>query len=152
MAGGQARVVLAHLLAGRATPTTEEALRRKARQVNNEFAHDRPVPMDLEYDYGDDATPPGNTEALADTDVAADRLSSREHIAVVGASGRGRDVLAAAALLDADRGTVDRAIETHWDELVDPTTPTTRLLSLAGLADPPKTAEQTDVSEPTACP
>ena len=38
LAGGQARLVLAHLLAGRATATTAEALRRKADHVRDEHA------------------------------------------------------------------------------------------------------------------
>jgi hypothetical protein len=65
-------------------------------------------------------------------------------------------VLAADALMDADRATIDRVIRTHWYELVDPTTPTSRLLELAGIdpsvarADAPGTL--TEVTEAVACP
>ncbi len=64
LAGGQARLVLAHLLAGRATATTAEALHRKADHVRDEGRWDQPVPMDLQYDYGEQDAPPDGDEPV----------------------------------------------------------------------------------------
>jgi hypothetical protein len=157
LAGGQARVVLAHLLAARATATTRRALELKTAHVRDGELWTQPIPMDLEYDYADESTgPPGGAEIRPSERLAADGASHREFIAVTGASGWGSDVLAADALMDADRATVDRVIRTHWYELVDPTTPTSRLLELAGIdpsvarADAPGTL--TEVTEAVACP
>ena len=164
LAGGQARIVLTHLLAARATTTTADALRTKATEVERDLSTAAPVPMDLEYDY--DIEMGRYLEAGADPreQVAADGRTARDHIAVAGASGWGSDLLAAKALLDADRAAVDRVIATHWGELVDPATPTTRFLELAGIADttelqlaestglqldePPRT----ELTEAVACP
>jgi hypothetical protein len=156
LAGGQARIVLAHLLAARATTTTLEALREKADFVRDEARSARPVPMDLEYDY--DIEMGRYQEAGADPreQLSADGRTMRDHIAVAGASGWGSDILAAEALADADRTAVDRAIATHWDELTDPATPTSRLLELAGIdasaeLDGASTA-RTEVTKEVACP
>lgn len=156
LAGGQARVALAHLLAARATATTEKALSTKANDVVEAHTGAQPVPMDLQYDYEDENPPPPGVEIRPEETLSADGLTSREYIAVAGASGWGSDMLAADALVHADRATVDRVIATHWDELVDPATPTSRLLELSGVeatGDLARTAgSRTEVTEAAACP
>jgi hypothetical protein len=156
LAGGQARVVLAHLLAARATVTTQKALELKSAHVRDGKLWTQPVPMDLEYDYGESRSPPGAAEVRPTERLAADGVTPREYIAVAGATGWGSDVLAAQALMGSDRGAVDRVIRTHWDELVDPTTPTSRLLELAGIDPAAVRADaagtRTEVTEAVACP
>ncbi|MEZ5380747.1 MAG: hypothetical protein R2754_03005 [Microthrixaceae bacterium] len=155
LAGGQARLTLAHLLAGRATATTADALRRKAGNVRAEVSWNQPVAMDLQYDYGEQKTPPGGNEATGHELLAADGRTTREYIAVAGATGWGSDLVAAELLMDADRARVDRAIEAHWAELTDPATPTSRLTELVGI-DPASSAGNAapliKVSESSACP
>ena len=156
LAGGQARLVLTHLLAARATATTGDALEAKAAQVRDSQTWAGPVPMDLEYDY--DIEMGRYVDAGADPRelLAADGRTLRDHFAVAGASGWGSDMVAAEALAGADRATVDRAVATHWDELVDPATPTSRLLDLAGVeataALHGDAAARTDSTEAVACP
>jgi hypothetical protein len=154
LAGGQARLVLAHLLAGRATATTAEALHRKADHVRAEHRWSQPVPMDLQYDYGEQATPPDAEPARNEELVAADGRTPREYVAVAGAAGWGSDLVAAEALMDADPVQVDQVVAAHWDELVDTTTPTTRFLELADVAVTSQLvpATLTQVTEDVACP
>lgn len=154
LAGGQARLVLTHLLAARATETTSQALRNKADHVREQGRFTGPVPMDLEYDWGEQKTPPGGDEATRQESLAADGQTSREYIAVAGAAGWGSDVIAAEMLMDADPDRVDRVIADHWSELIDPATPTSRLLELAGVelrTQPGGANPLTELSEATAC-
>ena len=70
---------------------------------------------------------------------------------VVGAAGYGSDVVAAAAMLDADQDRVNATVSRHWDELVLASTPTSRLLGLAGVAAPDGPAT-VPTSSPGVCP
>lgn len=133
MAGGQARQVLSLLLAARATPTTRSALRDKGTWIRNEAKQLTPVSADTAWDYSTD-TPTAFGVTVPETDlVAADGVTRRDFVAVAGASGWGTDVLAAVALLDVDRSTLDTLIATHWDKLVDPSTTTDQFLEWAGI-------------------
>ena len=132
-AGGQARVVLASWLAGGATATTAIALRAHAAQVEDESLEAGHVPLDTVMDYENESAAGG------------------ERYPVVGAAGYGSDVVAAAAMLDADQDRVIAAVSRHWDELVLASTPTSRLLGLAGVAAPDGPA-MVPTSSPGACP
>ncbi|HKY14202.1 MAG TPA: hypothetical protein VJM33_04715 [Microthrixaceae bacterium] len=161
MAGGQARTVLAHVLAARATTTTSRTFAEHAEWVTIEGREREPVPIDVELDYDTrEAAPTGEVnEKRSDEweptthNVAADGSSPRPHVAVVGASGWGSDVLAAEVIASADRSTVDAVIAAHWDELVDPATPTSRFLELTGPGPPSGSiAPITSGDDPRACP
>jgi hypothetical protein len=87
-------------------------------------------------------------EALVDQRVPFTTLSDYEdrsasgdgYQAVVGAAGTGADVLAAHRLAQSDRAEIIAVVAQNWDEVTDPTTPSSRLLELAGLSLPEHTA------------
>jgi hypothetical protein len=153
LAGGQARVTLAHLLAARATSTTRVGFADVAESVRVDGRQVEAVPMDLEGDYDADSPQGEGAEVEEGDRLAADGRTPREQLAVAGASGWGTDVLAADALLSADRSRVDAVIAAHWDELIDPTTPTTRFVELAGLDPLPSSpsAILVSIDQPNAC-
>jgi hypothetical protein len=150
LAGGQSRVVLAHLLAARATTTTRRGLSMVVDEVHEASRYLASVPLDLEGDYDADSPQGEGAEVRPGERIAADGQSPRAALAVAGASGWGTDVVAADALLRADRSRVDAAIEQHWDELVDPSTGTERFLELAGVA-PAAIAGPLTTDGPNAC-
>jgi hypothetical protein len=151
LAGGQARIVLAHLLAGRATTTTRVGLAKVAEDVDEEGRLLSAVPVDLEGDYDADTAQGEGAEVRAGERLSADGRTPRSSIAIAGASGWGSDVLPAVALADADRDVVDAVIADHWDELVDPSTTTARFLELAGVDAPTPAGPPTTTDDPHAC-
>jgi hypothetical protein len=155
LAGGQARIVLAHLLAARSTPTAARGLALKATDVREARRAGQAVSVDLEYDYGLLPGPPDGAPQRPEERLGADGRTDREHIAVAGASGWGSDVLAAAALMDLDGSGLDRVVAANWDELVDPATPTARLFELTGAEVPDEvhtSPARTELTDPVACP
>jgi len=151
MAGGQARLVLAHLLAARATPTTKRAFGRRGADVFDRRLALAPVSMDVEWDYDAEMARDDGSAPVGGGPMAADGVTPRDYLAVVGASGWGSDVLAAKALLVADRSKVDEAISENWTELVDPATSTERFLQLAGVAAGGPARLATSMAGSTAC-
>ncbi len=121
-AQGQSRLVLAMWLAGSATSTTRNALSTVAERVEEEALVDQRVPFTTLSDYEDRSA------------------SGDGYQAVVGAAGTGADVLAAHRLAQSDRAEIIAVVAQNWDEVTDPTTPSSRLLELAGLSLPEHTA------------
>jgi len=117
-APGQARMVLAMWLAGDATETTRRGIGVHAERVRAESTAGQRVSLNAITDY-------------------EDRSASGDGFqAVVGAAGTGADVLAADQLVRADHDDVAAAVNQHWSELTDPTTPVSRVFQLAGLPVP----------------
>ena len=152
MAGGQARLVLAHVLAARATPTTRAAFRTQVVFVNDDHSELSPVPIEIAGEFDVDTQQGQGSELAAGDRSAADGVTPVNYLTPVGASGWGSDVLAADDLLHADRKVLDAAIAAHWGELIAPATPTSRLLKLAGVAASAPTRAMTSATEAAACP
>lgn len=115
-ASGQARLVLAMWLAGGATGTTRHALDTHAARVEDDGLESQRVPLNAITDWDNRSASGDDTQA------------------VVGAAGSGADILDAQRLVEADRAEVAAVVDEHWEELTDPSTPSRRLLELAGLA------------------
>lgn len=152
MAGGQARLVLAHLLAARATATTREAFRATVTFVRDGSTQLSPAPIDVTGDSDADTKQTEGSEINPGDRIAADGVTPIDYLTAAGASGWGTDILAVDDLLRADQEAVDVAIADHWDELIDPSTPTARFLQLAGRSAAGLRSPRTLTTEPHACP
>ncbi len=152
IAGGQARLVLAHVLTARATTITQEAFRVNVDWVVGEGLELAPFPIEIAGEYDVDTSQGEGSELEPGDRLAADGVTAVDHLTPVGATGWGSDTLAADALLRADRAKVDQAISDHWDELVDASTPTSRFLELAGVEPMAERIPMTATTEAAACP
>lgn len=152
MAGGQARLVLAHVLAARATPTTRTAFRASVVIVNQDRSERSPIPIEIAGEFDTDTQQGQGSEVAAGDRSAADGVTPVNYLTAVGASGWGGDILAADELLHVDRKVLDAAIAAHWGELINPATPTSRLLELTGVTASGPTGATTSTTEAAACP
>jgi hypothetical protein len=151
-AGGQARIVLAHVLAARASTSSLDAVLAAADEVSETSAEGALFPLVTEGMYDVD-TPQGEGAEVRPGDrLGADGVTPMDALTAVGASGWGSDVLAAERLLELDPDRLTSVIAEHWESLVDATTPTERFLALAGVAPPTHAGALTDVTGPHACP
>jgi len=151
MAGGQARLVLADVLAARSDPTAAAGLRDAAGTVRTDSLEGTAFPLLSEGIYDID-TPQGEGAEVRPGDRrAADGVTWTDGLAAVGASGWGSDVVAAEALLGVDADRLDRTVRDHWDELVSVDTTTARFLELAGVAAPDPERPATIPGDPGAC-
>jgi len=127
-AGGQARIVVALWLAGRATPAAGDVLRKRATRVEQEgtAALASLRALDVVPDYG-----------------PQDKFPDSDFLPEVGATGRGADLVAAVRLMDRSDDRMASMLTDHWDRLTDPATPVSTLFELArvpipvGIADLP---------------
>lgn len=156
MAGGQSRTVLAHLLAARATPSSRRSFDEHIEWAVEGAGPTTPVPIDIEWDYAveypDEEVRSGPN--LGAGVIGADGETPRSYVPIAGASGWRSDMLMARSIADLDTEVVDGVIAAHWDELVDPQTPSVRFAELAGLDDVESfgPSTPTSLSDPTACP
>lgn len=151
VAGGQARIVLTHVVAALASPSVRAAIEARAGEVRVDALDGASVPVEVEGLYDVD-TPQGEGAEVVFGQRRGPDGSSVDYLTAIGASGYGSDLLVAVAILDADQRTVDRVVRTHWAELTDPTTPTERFAALVGVRPTPTARPITSPTDPHACP